>query len=586
MKLIGKLGWFFRLEKGPYLLGIVSLSLVSLLNLIPPRVMGQVVDKIAESRLTGGELLYQLMLLVGSALLMYGLRFVWRKYILGTANRLGRILRYRLFEQFTQMPPSFYQRYRTGDLMAHATNDINAVVSVAGGGVMSAVDASITVLVTLISMFSLLNWKLTLIAILPLPFMAWATSLLGRKNHESFKAAQEAFSDLNNQVQESVSGIKVTKSFGYQAEEIEAFRAINQKVFEKNLRAAKYNALFNPMVLAFVGLSYTLSLIFGGIFIHQGELTVGGLVTFVTYLDMLVWPLQAMGYLFNVSQRGLASYERIENLLAEKSEVLEAPNPLPYTNSGPLVYEIDRFVYDNQTVLEDIFFRLEQGQTLGLVGPTGAGKSTLLKLLLRERDVTRGQISLNSHDIRNYALKDLRQAMGYVPQEQVLFATTIRENIRFGNPAISDEEVVRVSQLCGLLEDISRMPAGFATLLGEKGVSLSGGQKQRLTMSRAMILNPDLLILDDSLSAVDAKTEHLILENLKQERRSKTTLIAAHRLSALAHADLILVLDQGRIIERGRHEDLVQAGGWYAETYRSQQIEEGLKGELDASRKS
>ncbi|QXA18033.1 ATP-binding cassette domain-containing protein [Streptococcus gordonii] len=577
MKLLKKLSWFFKLEKWPYITGILALSLVSLLNLLPPRVIGEVIDQIASKDLTNLELAYQLFILVLSALAMYALRFVWRKYILGTANRLGRILRYRLFEHFTRMSSSFYQTYRTGDLMAHATNDINAVVGVAGGGVMSAVDASITALVTVLTMFFVLDWRLTLIAILPLPFMAWGTSLIGRKNHESFKAAQEAFSDLNNKVQESFSGIKVTKSFGYQDAETAAFARINQDVFKKNILAAKYNALFDPMVLIFVGLSYLLTLIFGGLFISQGQLTVGELVTFITYLDMLVWPLQAMGYLFNISQRGTVSYERIESLLAQESDVIEVASPITDIKNGRLDYSIQEFAYDDRPTLRDIHFSIEQGQTLGIVGVTGSGKTTLLRLLLREQDIQEGSIYLAGHDIRDYSLSALRSLIGYVPQDQILFATSIRDNIRFGNPSLSDEDVIAVTKLCGIYEDIMQMPDGFDTLVGERGVSLSGGQKQRLAMCRALILNPEILILDDSLSAVDAKTEHLILDNLKRERSGKTTLITAHRLSAVVHADLILVLDQGRVIESGSHQELLTQDGWYATTYQNQQLAESLE---------
>lgn len=577
MNLIRKLGWFLKLEKRRYIIGILALSLVSVFNLIPPKVIGNIVDKIEAGNLTNSQLFINIIYLVLAAFIMYGLRYVWRVYIFGAAYNLGRILRFRLFQHFTKMSPSFYQKYRTGDLMAHATNDVNAVVMVAGGGVMSAVDASITALVTLFTMVFLISAKLTLIAVIPLPFLAYATNKLGEKNHQSFKEAQESFSDLNNKVQESVSGIRVTKSFGYGNDEINSFGETNKKVFSKNIIASKYNALFDPMVLVFVGLSYTLTLIFGGIFISRGEISVGNLVTFVTYLDMLVWPLQAIGWLFNIGQRGDVSYTRIEKLLAEENDVIEKENTIPAHN-GRLEYNINSFSYVGEEILSDIKFAIDKGQTLGIVGVTGSGKTTLLKLLLREYDVEDGSIYLNNHNIKDYKLNDLRSLIGYVPQDQVLFAMSIKENIRFADTKYKDKQVEDITKVCGIYDDIVNMTDGFDTIIGERGVSLSGGQKQRMAMSRALIMNPEILILDDSLSAVDAKTEHLILENLKEERSGKTTIITAHRLSAIVHADLIIVMDNGKIIERGTHDQLIAQDGWYKETYNTQQLEEKMKG--------
>ena len=580
MSIIQKLWWFFKLEKRRYLVGIVALVLVSVLNLIPPMVMGRVIDAITSGRLTQDELLLHLFYLLLAAFGMYYLRYVWRMYILGTSYRLGQIMRSRLFEHFTKMSPAFYQNYRTGDLMAHATNDINALTRLAGGGVMTAVDASITALVTLLTMLFSISWQMTLVAILPLPFMAYATSRLGRKTHKAFGESQAAFSELNNKVQESVSGIKVTKSFGYQSDELASFQEVNDLTFQKNLQTMKYDSLFDPMVLLFVGSSYALTLLVGAFMVQAGQVTVGNLVTFISYLDMLVWPLMAIGFLFNITQRGKVSYQRIESLLSQESPVKDPESPLEGIENGRLDYAIDSFAFEDEETLRDIHFSLEKGQTLGLVGQTGSGKTALIKLLLREYDVDQGAIYLNGHDIRDYRLADLRSLMGYVPQDQFLFASSILENICFGNPDLPFSAVEEATQLAQVYQDIQAMPEGFDTVIGEKGVSLSGGQKQRLAMSRAMILNPDILILDDSLSAVDAKTEFAIIDNLKETRKDKTTIITAHRLSAVVHADLILVMQDGRIIERGRHEDLLALDGWYAQTYQSQQLE--MKGEEDA----
>jgi len=580
MSIIQKLWWFFKLEKRRYLLGILALILVAVLNLIPPMVMGRVIDAITGGQLTQQALFLNLFYLLLAAFGMYYLRYVWRMYILGTSYRLGQIMRSRLFEHFTKMSPAFYQTYRTGDLMAHATNDINALTRLAGGGVMSAVDASITALVTLLTMLFSISWQMTLVAILPLPFMAYATSRLGRKTHKAFGESQAAFSELNNKVQESVSGIKVTKSFGYQSDELASFQEVNELTFQKNLQTMKYDSLFDPMVLLFVGSSYVLTLLVGSLMVQEGQITVGNLVTFISYLDMLVWPLMAIGFLFNITQRGKVSYQRIEELLSQESLVQNPEFPLDSIENGRLEYAIDSFAFENEETLTDIHFSLEKGQTLGLVGQTGSGKTSLIKLLLREYDVDKGAIYLNGHDIRDYRLADLRSLMGYVPQDQFLFATSILDNIRFGNSNLPLSAVEEATKLAQVYQDIVAMPQGFDTLIGEKGVSLSGGQKQRLAMSRAMILDPDILILDDSLSAVDAKTEYAIIDNLKETRKDKTTIITAHRLSAVVHADLILVLQNGQIIERGTHQDLLAMDGWYAQTYQSQQLE--MKGEEDA----
>ncbi len=358
MKIIKDLWWFFRLEKKRYIIGILALILVAILNLVPPKVMGGVIDRVTSGELTQGQLLMSLFLLVLSAFAMYFLRYIWRMYILGTSYRLGQIMRFRLFDHFTKMSPSFHQKHRTGDLMAHATNDINALTRLAGAGVMSAVDATITAFVTLVTMAFSISWQMTLVAVIPLPFMAYATSRLGRKTHQAFGKSQAAFSELNNKVQESVSGIKVTKSFGYQEDELQSFQEINDMTFVKNMKTMKYDVMFDPLVLLFIGASYVLSLLMGAFMVSAGQVTVGNLVTFITYLDMLVWPLMAIGFLFNMIQRGSVSYNRINRLLKETSDVQESKQPLQTIQNGTLVYDIDSFHYENEETLSYIHFAL------------------------------------------------------------------------------------------------------------------------------------------------------------------------------------------------------------------------------------
>lgn len=581
MNLIKKLSWFLKLEKKSYMFSIFALVLVSIFNLVPPMVIGIVVDGIASGRLSDRDLLLNIVYLLLSAVAMYVLRYIWRINLFGAASRLGKVLRFRLYSHFTKMSPSFYQKYRTGDLMAHATNDINAVTQTAGGGVMSAVDATITAFVTLLTMFVSLSWQLTLIVLIPLPFLTLITNRLGKKIHAAFKSSQAAFSELNNNVQESITGIKVTKSFNYGEDEMKKFSQTNAFNFNKNLTTMKYDVMFDPVIIFFIGLSYLLSLLFGGYFVHLDKMTIGNLITFITYLDMLIWPLLAMGYLFNIIQRGSASYTRIEDLLKEQSDVDDNPNASIKISNGKIAYHIEHFAYEDMETLSNVHFSIDKGQTLGIVGVTGSGKTTLLKLLMRERDVNDGYIEISNHNIKDYNLSDLRSLIGYVPQDQILFSASIRDNVRFAHITASEEAIKKATQLAGVYHDIMAMPEDFDTVVGERGVSLSGGQKQRIAISRALLMDPDILILDDSLSAVDAKTEDFIINNLKTLRQNKTTIITAHRLSAVVHADLIIVMQNGSVLEQGTHEELLHNKSWYYETYTKQQLENTLKGEAD-----
>ena len=575
MEIFSKLSWFFKDRWKSYVSAILALMGVAFLQLIPPRIIGIVIDEIATSILTTGSLIRWLGILLLTAIGQYILRYIWRVNIWGNAARLERIVRNRLYRHFTQMDSEFYQKYRTGDLMAHATNDLRSLRMVAGAGILTMADSLSVSIVTITTMFLVVDWRLTLLAIIPLPFLALASRHLGQMLHHRFREAQAAFSNMNNKVQESLQGIKVIKTFGQEKEDIEEFKVQTNNILDKNREVYKVDSLFDPALQVIIGISYAISIIVGGFLILDLEITVGDFVTFISYIGMLVWPMFAIGRLFNIIERGSASYERIEILMNEKSSIKERQGAINKPAVGNLEYAIESFTYpeDNKPALENIYFTLEKGKTLGIVGKTGAGKSTLLKLLLRDFDRYDGTISIDGRDIRDYTFDGLLNSIGYVPQDNYLFSTTIRDNIRFSNPELPQDEVERAAKIADIHEDILEMPQGYDTQTGERGVSLSGGQKQRVSIARALIKNPELMILDDSLSAVDAKTEEDILRGLKELRDDQTTIIVAHRLSSLMHADEILVLEDGKISERGSHDELLRQEGWYKDMFNKQQLE-------------
>ena len=583
MIIFKKLSWFFYKERKSYIIGILALFIVALLQLIPPRIIGVVVDEIATGVITQQSLLFWLGVLLLSAIGQYVLRYIWRVQIWGNAAKLERIVREQLYDHYTKMDSGFFQKYRAGDLMAHATNDLRGIRQVAGGGILTFADAISVGLTTIVAMIFVVDWRLTLIAVFPLPLLAVASRVLGKLLHLRFRDAQAAFSDLNDKVQESIQGIKVIKTFGQESEDIVQFTEKTDKVVDKNREVYKVDSIFDPVITMIMGISYVLTISVGGRLIMNDSISIGDFVTFINYIGMLLWPMYAIGRLFNIIERGNASYSRIENLMKEESSIQEVENPVRTPITGDIDYQIDSFSYtdDKDWTMENIHFKLEKGQTLGIVGKTGSGKTTLLKLLLREHDFYKGRIEYNGVDIRNYSLDALLKNIGYVPQDNYLFSTTIRENIRFSNPSLSQEEVNHAAMLTDIHEDILGFPNGYDTEVGERGVSLSGGQKQRISIARAVISKPELLILDDSLSAVDAETEEKILSGLKRERQNQTTIIAAHRISSLMHADEIIVIDDGRIIERGTHSELLKLGGWYRDMYEQQQLEQQLTGGTD-----
>ena len=583
MKVFMHLSWFFKQEKLKYIGGLLVLLFIALFQLIPPQIIGKTIDAIAADRLTGRQLFTYMMILAFAAVMIYILRYSWRVLIFGTSNKLGKILRNRLYEKYTSMSPSFFQRRRTGDLMAHATNDINAVQGAAGPGVLMIGDSLITGTSILITMALTINWKLTLIIMLPLPILVLLTSYYGRLMSKGFKKAQAAFSRLNDNTQESIAGIKVTKTMGYEKSDQKDFKAISDDVVRKNLKVAQIDALFSPTIMLVIGTSYFLALVFGTFMIFNHTITLGQLITATTYLGMLVWPLLALGFFFNIIQRGHASYERISGILDTENEIDLTYKVNGYP-SGPITYQIKSFTFpgSEHPSLRDVHFTIEEGMTVGIVGRTSSGKSTLLRLLVREFDTQRPEdITYGGIPIRDYEIQHLRAMFGYVPQDNFLFSTTIRENIAFAAPNSTKQQIQQAAETSYVHHDILNFPQGYDTIVGERGVSLSGGQKQRVSIARAVISDPPVLMFDDSLSAVDADTEEHILNNMRDQRQGKTNIITAHRMSAVSHADLIIVMDEGTVAEQGTHEQLMRNQGWYAKTYQSQQLRDQLTKKLD-----
>ncbi|MBS4192772.1 ABC transporter ATP-binding protein [Bacillus sp. FJAT-49705] len=574
---LGKLGWFFKQYWKQYTIAIILLMIATFLEVIPPYLLGSIIDILTAGEMTKAILSQYILIFVAIIVFGYFLNFLWQYRLFEGALNLEKLMRRKLMLQFLKMTPTFYEKNRTGDLMARATNDLNSVSLTAGFGIMTLIDSTLFLGTIICAMGFMISWKLTFFAMLPVPIMAVLIQYLGKLVHERYMKAQDAFGELNDSVLESVAGVRVIRAYVQEKKDEANFAGMSEKVYEKNMYTAKINALFGPITKVGTGISYVVALGYGAFLVSNGEMSVGQLVTFNVYLGLAVWPIFAIGELINVMQQGNASLDRVQETLNYEADVQNTKNPVAITTPSTIGFDDLMFQYPTSQVknLQQISLSLKKGETLGIVGKTGAGKTTFLRQLLREYPLGEGKLTVGGIDIASQTKEQILDWIGYVPQDHVLFSRTIRENILFGKEDATDADLENSIRLAYFEKDLENLPMGVETLVGEKGVSLSGGQKQRVSIARALIKDPEILILDDSLSAVDAKTEARIIKNIQNERSGKTTIITTHRLSSVQHANHIIVLDEGQITEQGTHEKLIQQNGWYKEQFDRQQLEGG-----------
>lgn len=577
MRLFAQLGWYFRREWRRYLGAVALLIIIAILQLLPPKVVGFVVDGVTQQHYTAVRVWMWIGTLVLTAVIVYLLRYVWRVLLFGASYQLAVELREDFYRQLSRQHPEFYLRHRTGDLIARATNDVDRVVFAAGEGVLTLVDSLVMGCAVLIVMSTQISWQLTLLALLPMPVMALAIKRYGDQLHERFKLAQAAFSSLNDRTQESMTSIRMIKAFGLEDRQSALFAADAADTGAKNMRVARIDARFDPTIYIAIGMANLLAIGGGSWMVINGTLTLGQLTSFAMYLGLMIWPMLALAWMFNIVERGSAAYSRIRAMLAEAPVVNDGSETVP-DGRGTLAVAIREFAWPqtDHPALENLHFTLTPGEMLGICGPTGAGKSTLLALIQRHFDVGQGEIRFHDIPLPRLQLDAWRSRLAVVSQTPFLFSDTVANNIALGHPNATPEEIEHVARLASVHEDILRLPQGYETEVGERGVMLSGGQKQRIAIARALLLNAEILILDDALSAVDGRTEHQILHNLREWGEGRTVIISAHRLSALTEANEILVLQHGHIAQRGQHEQLVGQPGWYRDMYRYQQLEAAL----------
>ncbi len=554
------------------LIGVLGLLGVDILQVLVPRIMQHVIDALGRGAATTRLLLLAGAGIAGVALGMGVCRFVWRYFLIGASHRIERDLRGRFYQHLQTLSIAYFDHQKVGDLMAHATNDTYAVRRALGFATLAAIDAVVMAVIVLVMMLSM-SPRLTLITLTPLPLLAFIIAKFGAIIHARYDRVQASFSRMSERATETFSGVRVVKAYGADAVEYDCFHGTSQTYVRENLDLARVWAWFDPLIAALATCSIALLIYFGGRAVIRTDITLGQFVAFASYLGMFAWPMIAVGIVVNMMQRGAASMQRLLTILQTPAAIVSGAQDAavqPRLECRALSFRYAGVATD---VLHDLSFALPPGQVLGIVGRTGAGKTTLIELLMRLYEPPPAAIFIDGHDLRTLQLERVRGLFGYVAQEPFLFSMSVADNIRFGRPDLARAAVIELATAVRLHEEIEAFPQGYDTLVGERGITLSGGQKQRIAIARALALRPAVLVLDDALSSVDAETEDAILAYLRAPGQRTTMIIIAHRISAVRDADMILVLDDGRIVDRGTHAALVQREGFYSELYRLQTLE-------------